>query len=494
MELPDSWIKVVSSEILDIRDGTHDTPKYVDDEIYPLVTSKNLKNGDLDLKNVKYISKEDFLQISLRSKVDIGDILFAMIGTIGNPVLVKAEPKYAIKNIGLFKNPKKLISSELFKYYLDSFTFYSQIEEKQFLKGTTQKFIPLGHLRKIEIPLPPLPEQRAIVSKIELLFSELDNGIANLKLAQEQLKVYRQSVLKKAFEGELTKKWREKQQDLHGADELLVEISREKEEAAKATGKKLKTVKPLNETELKDLSSLPTDWRWTKIEELGEVTGGLTKNSKRNKISTKLPYLRVANVYSNELRLDDIKFIGIEEQEIPRVILKEGDLLVVEGNGSSSQIGRVAIWNGKISPCVHQNHLIKVRFQIVDIGKFILFWLISFEGRKQITRVASSTSGLYTLNISKVSSLPIPVPPLPEQQAIISEIETRLSVCDKVEQDIAENLEKAEALRQSILKKAFEGKLLNERELEEVRKADDWEPAEVLLERVRAERAESGKR
>ncbi len=134
-----------------------------------------------------------------------------MIGTIGNPVVVKKEPRYAIKYIGLFKNPKKIISSELLKYYLDSFTFSSQIEEKQFLKGTNQKFIPLGHLRKIEIPLPPIPEQHAIVSKIELLFSELDNGIANLKLVQEQLKVYRQAVLKKAFEGELTKNWRVKQ-------------------------------------------------------------------------------------------------------------------------------------------------------------------------------------------------------------------------------------------------------------------------------------------
>ncbi len=84
----------------------------------------------------------------------------------------------------------------------------------------------------------PLPEQRAIVSKIELLFSELDNGIANLKLAQEQLKVYRQAVLKKAFEGELTKKWREQQTDLPDAGDLLEQIRKEREEAAKASGKK----------------------------------------------------------------------------------------------------------------------------------------------------------------------------------------------------------------------------------------------------------------
>jgi type I restriction enzyme S subunit len=183
------------------------------------------------------------MQISKRSKVDIGDVLFAMIGTIGNPVVIKNEPKYAIKNVGLFKNPKKIISSELLKYYLDSLTFNSQIEEKQFLKGTTQKFIPLGHLRQIEIPLPPHPEQRAIVSKIELLFSELDNGIANLKLAQEQLKVYRQAVLKKAFEGELTRKWREQQTDLPYTQNLMEQIRREWEEATKASRRRRKQLK-----------------------------------------------------------------------------------------------------------------------------------------------------------------------------------------------------------------------------------------------------------
>ena len=108
-------------------------------------------------------------------------------------------------------------------------------------------------IQTIPLPLPPLPEQRAIVSKIEMLFSELDNGISNLKLAQEQLKVYRQAVLKKAFEGELTKKWREQQTDLPDAWDLLEQIQKEREEAAKASGKKIKHVKPLTEEELEEL-------------------------------------------------------------------------------------------------------------------------------------------------------------------------------------------------------------------------------------------------
>ena len=100
---------------------------------------------------------------------------------------------------------------------------------------------------------------------------------------------------------------------------------------------------------------------------------------------------------------------------------------------------------------------------------------------------------MASINQDQLGNFEYPLCSLPEQQAIVQEIETRLSVCDKIEQDIKENLEKAEALRQSILKKAFEGKLLNERELAEVRKAEDWEPAEVLLEKMKAERVGNGK-
>jgi type I restriction enzyme S subunit len=116
---PNDWSIAISGDILDVRDGTHDTPKYIDDNIHPLVTSKNLKNGKIDLSNVKYISRENFNEIGKRSKVDIGDVLFAMIGTIGNPVVIKTEPNFAIKNIGLFKNNLKVIHSGLLGHFLD---------------------------------------------------------------------------------------------------------------------------------------------------------------------------------------------------------------------------------------------------------------------------------------------------------------------------------------------------------------------------------------
>ena len=103
---------------------------------------------------------------------------------------------------------------------------------------------------------------------------------------------------------------------------------------------------------------MPDDWCWANIENIDNVSGGLTKSSKRKDLPLEFPYLRVANVYANQLELDEIKTIRIKQEEYDRVVLKADDLLIVEGNGSIEQIGRLALWNDSISPCLHQNNLI----------------------------------------------------------------------------------------------------------------------------------------
>lgn len=379
------------------------------------------------------------------------------------------------------------------------------------IRNDTHKRYWISEYAKKSLLLPPLSEQRAIVAKIEQLFSDLDNGIADLKKAREQLKIYRQAVLKKAFSGELTREWREKQTDLPTAEELLTQIKEERRryhekqledwqaslkkwEADGQPGKKPpkpSALKDVNSTEKEDkiiLNTLPTTWCWQKLGNITIVSGGLTKDSKRNCISQQKPFLRVANVYFNQLLLDEIHSIGIKDSEIDRVLLKKNDLLIVEGNGSATQIGRVAIWGGEIKDCIHQNHLIKARPFKIAIAKYLLNFLCSKQGRDFIVSEASSTSGLYTLNLSKIANLKIPFCSFKEQNQIVQEIESRLSVCDKVEQIISESLEKAEALRQSILKKAFEGRLLSDAELEACRREKDYEPASELLKKIKAEK------
>lgn len=158
-----------------------------------------------------------------------------------------------------------------------------------------------------------------------------------------------------------------------------------------------------------------------RLDSVAEVKSGLTKNSRRVSFSMKLPYLRVANVLFNKLDLSDIQEIGVEEREVKKTLLQKNDLLIVEGNGSSDQIGRVALWDGSISPIVHQNHIIRVRLNTHEIlPDFAMYYYMTHEGRQQILWSASTTSGLYTLSLDKVSKLKVPVPPIHEQQSFVA--------------------------------------------------------------------------
>ncbi|WBE26579.1 restriction endonuclease subunit S [Denitrificimonas caeni] len=366
-------------------------------------------------------------------------------------------------------------------------------------RGSTIKYLRIGDITDCSVNLVSLTHQKRIVAKIEELFSELDNGIAALKSAREQLKVYRQAVLKHAFEGKLTAKWREENADkLESPEQFLARIHQEREaryqqqlEEWKAAvtaweengkeGKKPSKPKEPEKAQFEDAKfQIPISWATTKLGFITEVSGGLTKNQKRNTLPQKMKYLRVANVYADKLLLDDIQEIGVTEAEAIKVSLVLNDLLVVEGNGSVDQIGRVALWDASIENCGHQNHLIRVRFDNPDYARFIMLFLLSPIGRDLIVKEASSTSGLHTLSISKVSNLQIPLISLSESDQLMKIVDEKLTLASKFESELDTELQRAETLRQSILKKAFSGQL--------VPQDPNDEPASELLARIQAER------
>jgi len=168
-DIPENWCWVRLNECLDVRDGTHDSPKYVAQGV-PLVTSKNLVNGSIDFTSAKFISTEDAKAINLRSNVDDGDILFAMIGSIGNPAIVSKDREFSIKNVALFKNIENLMNMHYVYYFL-------KIEQEAMRKassGGVQAFVSLNFLRKSLIPLPPLTEQQRIVERLNRLLPLCD--------------------------------------------------------------------------------------------------------------------------------------------------------------------------------------------------------------------------------------------------------------------------------------------------------------------------------
>lgn len=376
-----------------------------------------------------------------------------------------------------------------------------EILDKCSKDGTTVASIEGSALAQFPLVVAPAGEQSRIVAKLEELLSDLDAGVAELKAAQKKLQQYRQSLLKAAVEGALTAPWREAQRQrgttIETGAQLLQRILTERrarweakqlakfKEQGKAPPqgwqkKYPETVQP----DTTDLPKLPEGWVWASIEQISEIQGGIQKQPSRAPIKNKYPFLRVANVARGKLKLQDVHEIELFQGELERLALVAGDVLIVEGNGSLTEIGRCALWDGSIENAVHQNHLIRVRPMGV-VSQFVETWLNSLGGIEILSRLAATTSGLYTLSVSKISKISVPIAPRAEQEVSMRVLIDNLSALDVQEQSVEHSLKQSAAQRQNILRAAFAGQL--------VPQDPNDETASVLLERIRDERAERAK-
>jgi type I restriction enzyme S subunit len=189
------------NECFIVKDGTHDSPKYIKDNGYPLFTSKNLKEYGIDRSNFKLIKEEDYSKINQRSKVDKGDLLFAMIGTIGNPTLVDFEPDFAIKNVALFKSLDNKSSMEYLRYYLMSNFVISKMRDEA--NGATQKFVGLTYLRNFPFPYTSIKTQQKTVTYLDQLSQKTETLKQVQTQKMESLKALKASLLDQAFRGEI---------------------------------------------------------------------------------------------------------------------------------------------------------------------------------------------------------------------------------------------------------------------------------------------------
>lgn len=179
-------------EICDVRDGTHDSPKYLEESKYRFITSKNIINNEIDFSDVKYISKQDYDKFNTRSKVNYGDILMPMIGTIGKPMIVNIpddEVDFAIKNVALIKFlDNSQVTNIYIKNLLDSDYFENAISQNK--RGGTQKFIALSDIRKMEIEIPPIELQNKFadfVKQIDKQKFEIQKSLEEIQKLQESL-------------------------------------------------------------------------------------------------------------------------------------------------------------------------------------------------------------------------------------------------------------------------------------------------------------------
>jgi len=279
---------------------------------------------------------------------------------------------------------------------------------------------------KLPVPSPPLPEQHSIVSKIEELLSDLENGKQQLQTAQQQLKIYRQSLLKWAFEGRFGFAQRPSNSVKNG--------------------------------------ELPKGWKWVKLNDICNIIGGVTKGKNyKGKATIHLPYLRVANVQDGYLDLKVIKTIEVLSSDLEKYRLHYGDILYTEG-GDKDKLGRGTIWKNEIQDCIHQNHIFRARPLSDNISsKYIAYYSQSKLAKDYFFKHGKQTTNLASINLTILSNLELPITSFEEQHLIVLELESKLTVCDKIEETIIQSLQQAETLRQSILKKAFEGRLIKTR-------------------------------
>ncbi len=375
------------------------------------------------------------------------------------------------------------------------------------IRSDTHKRYWISVYAKKKFLLPSLSEQRAIVAKIEALFSDLDKGIADLKKAQDQLKVYRQAVLKKAFEGELTKEWREKQNNLPEADELLEQIKEERQkhyeqqlenwkkavnawEENGKEGKKpgkpkaIKSVEQFTRTEIKNMDELPNKWNWVRLGNVFQVFVGSTPSRSKTEYweNGKINWVSSGEVTFSSIFETREKITNEGLNNASTTIHPVGTvMLAMIGEGKTR--GQAGIL--EIEACHNQN---SAAIRVSEIGflpKFLFHYLfLKYERNRSV----GSGNNQKALNQGRIMDFDYPLCSVEEQHQIVQEIESRLSVCDKVEESITESLEKSKALRQSILKKAFEGSLLSSAEIEQCKQAPDYEAASALLDKIKAEK------
>jgi len=366
--------------------------------------------------------------------------------------------------------------------------------------GTTFKEISKAKLRDISAPLAPFAEQRRIVAAIEEQFTRLEAGVAALERVRKGLKRYRASVLKAAVEGRLTKEWREENPDAESGSALLERIlveRRAKWEEAQLAGYAAKEQNPPKNWRSKykepaapdtaDLPELPQGWCWATVDHgLSEdMINGLSV--KGSDSPPGIAALKLDAMTANGFDFSRVRYLPVEKTRVEHLWIQEGDFFISRGNGTLSLVGRGSTAQKPPYSAIFPDTMIRVRItsSLRETGWIAAIWQSSII-RSQIEAKAKTTAGIHKVSQADLKSITLPLPPLAEQEEIVAEVERRLSVIEEVEAQVEAGLKRAARLRQSILKRAFEGKL--------VPQDPSDEPASMLLERIREEREQSAAR
>ena len=492
--LPEGWEWCRMGELAEVIRGVtykkHQVSEQPRDEHVALLRASNIQETITD-ESVVYVPLE---LINKKQLITEGDILIAMSSGSANLVGKAAQASSEIHaTFGAFCAVIRPLGKKL-SLYLGFFTTTPTYRQQAQASG---KGIGINNLNKkaldnLLVPVPPIEEQHRIVQKVDELMAlcdrleqqtsdqleahetlvdtllgtltqsenatELTDNWARLAAhfdtlftTEQSIDKLKQTILQLAVMGRLV----EQDAGDEPATEALKRIQAGKDQLSQSSKqRKAKPLPPISESE--EPFSLPSGWTLSRLDDITDIQGGIAKGKKvSGKRTRTLPYLRVANVQRSSLDLSEIKEIEIAEDEVERYLVRRRDLLITEG-GDWDKVGRTAIWDGRIEPMAHQNHVFRARLILAEQNeRWLERYLNSQFARDYFAGSSKQTTNLASINKTQLRSCTVPLPPLAEQNRIVQKVDELMALCDQLKERINQASETRCQLAEAVVEGAL---------------------------------------
>ncbi len=450
LDVPESWAIITLPDLVKLQNGQ--TPKNLPVQcengnipFFKVSDMNSPGDGRSISKAAIMLSQSDVERLKIRL-VEERSVIFPKNGG----ALLTNKKRFTVRTSALDTNLMAAIPpKELFEYF---WAWFQTVDFKRYSSGSTVPMISFNDIKGITVPIPPIAEQRRIVSKIDSTFKRIEAIEKAAEAAEALLTVYRESLLNKAFRGELVA------QDPNDEPALKLLERIRADRPKQQDGKKKAALPAISEDEIP--FDIPNSWKWVRLGELAsDIRYGTSKRCSVEHLNTAV--LRIPNIVNGRINIDDLKYANFDKKERDDLRLQDGDILMIRSNGSLKLVGKTAVVDETIEGYAFAGYLIRIRLQAsLAVPQFVSSYMDSSFCRNIIERQAQSTSGINNFSAEKLVNLMLPLPPLQEQRRILATINLKNPVVDQ-SRSVCENIRnRCQNMRSSVLGLAFSGGLV----------------------------------